>query len=111
MGTVFPEPTRRSPSEMVSSFGGTLTLVVSLLTVALFTAALVPALKSWLPMTLAGTKRVPMPQITGSWPFGHEFKAEWLMVSMEALALGALGAVFAVFIMWLAKRSARKLEW
>jgi ABC-2 type transport system permease protein len=101
MGTLFPEPTRRSPSEMVSSFGGTLTLVVSLLTVAAFTAALVPALKGWLPMTLTAAKRVPVPQTTGS----------WLTVSMEALALGTLGAVFAVFIMWLAKRSARKLEW
>lgn len=101
MGTLFPEPKGRSPSEMVSSFGGTLTLVASLLTVALFTAALVPALKGWLPMTPPGVKQALAHHVTGS----------WLTLSLQALALGTLGIGVAVFMMWLAKRNARKLEW
>ena len=70
LGAVFPERSRRSPSEMVSSFGGTVTLVLSLVMVGVYVAgyhaAVVPlvrqqALRPWaIPVLVAAGPVVGM---------------------------------------------------
>ncbi|HHN46175.1 MAG TPA: hypothetical protein ENN09_01925 [Planctomycetes bacterium] len=98
-GTLFPEPSRRSPGEMVSSFGGTLTLVVSLVVVAAFTSMVSPMLKRWMPLSGAGIESV---RVAAS---------SWRLAAAQASLAGGAGVALAIVLMYVARRAARKLEW
>ncbi|MBN1808389.1 MAG: hypothetical protein JW909_04935 [Planctomycetes bacterium] len=101
MGTMFPEPSKRSPSEMVSSFGGTLTLVASILTVAFYAAILVPALKVWMPLSLA--RKTGTAAAAGG--------PSWATAAVQGGLILGIALILTTTVMLLARRAARRLEW
>lgn len=101
LGAVFPEKGRRSPSEMVSSFGGTLTLLASLLLVSVYVAGYHLAMRRWLAPS----------------PFAHLPVGEGALSSLPLAPLCAAGMLLmaGVFIglavLAFGRRALEKLEW
>lgn len=95
LGAVFPEKGKRSPSEMVSSFGGTVTLLLSLLVVAVYITSYHLCIRAWVLKSMF--IKAPPP------PFRH--------LASAVVFLVFLGVGTGWGMLKLGERSLEKLEW